>query len=69
MIGTNVGKTQKTPSSIYAGCGLEGCLYDSKDAPTLPWKAGPGCKACPDCFAGDTEWTKGIILKDNVIVP
>lgn len=56
------------PVHCGPGCGLEGCLYDGKDAPVHPWTEA-GCPECPDCFAGDTAWTRGIHLAGNTITP
>ena len=54
------------PIHCGPGCGAETCLYDSRDRPTRPWST-TGCPQCPDCFAGDTEWTKDIRLHNNTI--
>ena len=58
------------PVPIHCGpfCGSQTCLYDAEDLPRRNWTRA-GCVQCPDCFAGDSAWTKGVRLLNNSILP
>ena len=54
------------PVPIHCGpfCGSQTCLYGAGDRPVGSWSE-QGCAQCPDCHAGETQWTKNIRLMNN----